>query len=209
VSAPSFELFKIRGKVMGTVPIQSDMTESLPLKDRLEAMTKKELVAKADEMGFQIDARLKPETIIKNLLKVDADRKVQASELNKKSFAATVSKDDPEITVKFFNMIFPNTALEFSYPGPRGMYGKEYTKGGKKFGNPKGHKKCPQYRLFPGEVVKLAYSVYEHLTSLTFVTHKTIWDEVTGNIKGNIPIVKPKYILQPILTKEQLIKLNQ
>lgn len=191
-------------------PIQSDMTEALPLDKQLDTMSKPEKIKYADEvLGYKISAKLKDDVIKKNILLINADRKTQATKLNKDSLAMTVSKEDPEITIRFFNMESSGVDLEFAYSGPQGMYGKEYSKNGKTYGNPKGFKKCPKYHLFPGEIVKLAYSVYEHLSSLTFVTHKTVWDQATGMITGTIPIIKPRFILQPIFTKEQLVKINE
>jgi len=163
-------------------------------------MTKAELIKYADTaLGFKIDDKLTKVVIIENILKIDASRKSEAQKVNEESLAVAVSEADPEITVRFYNMETSGADLEFAYSGKRGMYGPN---------NPKGFKKCPRYHLFPGVVVKLAYSVYEHLSSLTYVTHKTVWDPETGNIKGNIPIVKPRFLLQPIFTKEQLVKLN-
>lgn len=193
-----------------TEPIQSDMTEALPLAKQLEAMSKAELIKYADEMlGYKIDSKLSKVVIKENILKIDADRKTQAQKVNEESLAMVADKDDPEITVRFFNIESPGADEEFATSVPKGMYGPAYVKDGKTYGNPNGFKKCPRYHLFPGEVVKLAYSVYEHLSSLTFVTHKTVWDPVTGMITGNIPIIKPRFILQPIFTKEQLVKLNK
>jgi hypothetical protein len=181
-------------------PVNSDVSEALPLSKQLEVMTKAELIKYADTaLGYQIDDKLTKPVIIENILKIDASRKTDAQKVNEESLAAAVSEDDPEITVRFYNMETSGADLEFAYSGKRGMYGPK---------NKQGFKKCPRYHLFPGETVKLAYSVYEHLSSLTYVTHKTVWDTNTGNIKGNIPIVKPRFLLQPIFTKEQLFKLN-
>lgn len=181
-------------------PVQSDVTESLPLADILKGMTKPELIRYADDLGYQVDGRLKEKTIIENILKIVNDRKSAATKINEESLAMTVSEEDPMIEVRFFNLESANVDVEFSYSGKRGMYGPV---------NKNGFKKCPNYHLFPGEVAKLAYSVYEHLTSLTFVTHKTVYDPVSGMIKGNIPIIKPRFILQPIFSKEDIVNINK
>ena len=190
-------------------PIQSDVTESLPLEQQLKVMKKPELIKYMENLGYNVDGRLSEKTIRENITSIIADRKNNASKLNEESFAATVSIDDPMITVRFFNLESPNTDVEFTFPGKRGMYGPKFIKDGKEYGNPKGHRKCPKYHLFPGETLKLAYSVYEHLESLTFCTHKTVFDPVTGMIQGNIPIIKPRFILQPIITKEDLVNINK
>ena len=180
--------------------VQSDVSEALPLAEQVKAMTKTELIKYADGvLGYKMDDKLSAAVIRENILKIETDRKHQASQLNAESLAVVVDDSDPEITIKFFNMESSGTDIEFSYSEPRGMHGPV---------NKKGYKKCPRYHLFPGETVKMAYSVYEHLTSLTYVTHKAVFDQLTGNVKGNIPIVKPRFVLQPIFTKEQLTKLN-
>ena len=191
------------------VPVQVDVTESLPLEVQLKAMTKRQLIEYGGNLGFNIDRRLKESTIIQNILAVVADRKSNAAKTNAESLRATVTEDDPMIEVRFFNIETPGVDIEFAFAGKKGMYGPKYIKDGKTYGNPKGHRKCPKYHLFPGEVTKVAYSVYEHLESLTFVTHKTVFDPVSGMIQGNIPIVKPRFILQPVVTKSDLININK
>ncbi len=188
---------------------QVDVTNELPLEKQLNAMDKPELTKYMEGLGYNVDKRLSDKTIRDNILKVVADRKNNATAMNKESFQATVSDEDPKITVRFFNLETPNVDIEFAFPGKRGMYGPKFTKDGKDYGNPNGHRKCPKYHLFPGEEVDLAYSVFEHLESLTFATHKTIFDPQTGMIQGNIPIIKPRFILQPVITKEDLIKINK
>lgn len=181
-------------------PIQSDVSEALPLEQQLKGLNRDELVTYLDNLGYQSEEKLTKEAIKENILRIVADRKVQASKVNEESLKQTVSEDDPEIEVRFFNLESSGADLEFAYSEPRGMFGPK---------NPNGHKKCPKYHLFPGSVTKMAYSVYEHLSKLTFITHKTVWDEKTGMITGTIPIIKPRFILQPIFSKEQILKLNK
>ena len=196
-------------RLVSDEPIQSDITETLPLEEQLNLMDKHKLIKYLENLGFNTDGRLGEKTIKETILKIIADRKNNATKLNEESSRATISEDDPMIEIRFFNLETPNTDLEFSFPGKRGMYGPKFKKDGKTYGNPNGHRKCPTYHLFPGENVKLAYSVYEHLESLTFVTHKTVFDPASGMIQGNIPIIKPRFILQPIITKEDLMKINK
>ena len=61
-----------------TLPIQSDLSESLPLEEQLKDMSKPQLIKFADNLGYQIDGRLKKPVIIENILKIDADRKSKA-----------------------------------------------------------------------------------------------------------------------------------
>ena len=190
-------------------PVQVDVTDAIPLEKQVNAMAKPELIQYMESLGFNVDRRLSDKNIRDNILKVVADRKNNATAMNEESFQATVSEEDPMIKVRFFNLETPNIDIEFALPGKRGMYGPKFIKDGKEYGNPKGHRKCPKYHLFPGEEVKLAYSVFEHLESLTFATHKTVFDPVTGMIKGNIPVIKPRFILQPVITREDLININK
>ena len=191
-------------------PVQSDVSESLPLVKQLESMNRVQLVAKMNEMGYQVDGRVGEKTIRENILKIIAEQKSNAKQRNAESLAMAVSKDDPMIEVRFFNLESSETDLEFAYSGTRGMYGPEFTgKDGKKLGNPNGFRKCPYYHLFPGETVKLPFSVYEHLEKLTYITHKAVFDPVTGMIGGNIPIIKPRFLLQLVVTKEQVINMNK
>ncbi len=190
-------------------PVTVDVTNALPLEKQLNAMSRPELTKYMEDLGFNVDKRLAEKTIRENILKVVADRKNNATAMNEASFQATVSGEDPKITIRFFNLETPNVDIEFAFPGKRGMYGPKFIKDGKEYGNPNGHRKCPKYHLFPGEEVDLAYSVFEHLESLTFATHKTIFDPQTGMIQGNIPIIKPRFILQPVITREDLININK
>lgn len=178
--------------------VRSDHTERIPLKDQLEKMNRKELEAYADTVGYKVDGRVKDATIIEAMLKSDSERKKKASDINEESLRKVVDKNDPEILVIFNNAETANADLEFCYSEPRGMFGPE---------NPNGYKKMPKYHLFPGERVKLPYSVYEHLSNLTFRTNKVVWKD--GQIAGNEPIIKPRFILQVVVSKEQAIKLNE
>ena len=196
-------------KLESEEPVQVDVTNELPLEKQLAAMSKPELIKYMEDLGFNVDKRLVERTIRDNILKIVSDRKNNAVKTNEDSLRATVSKEDPMIKVRFFNLETPNVDIEFAFAGKRGMYGPKFTQGGKEYGNPNGHRKCPKYHLFPGEEVEMAYSVYEHLESLTFATHKTVFDPVTGMIQGNIPIIKPRFILQPLLTREALMNINK
>ena len=181
-------------------PIPADFSEAPELEHQLKGMSKKELIKYIGDMGYNADEHLSEKTLRENIMRIVNDKKINAQKTNKESLKKTVSDDDPAIRIRFFNLESPGIDLEFAYAGPKGMFGEN---------NPNGHKKCPTYHLFPGEVTELAYSVYEHLSSLTFVTHKPVWDPVTGMISGNIPIIKPRFILQPVLSKEQLINLSR
>ena len=183
-----------------TAAIPSDLSEAIPLKAELAAMSRAELLQRAEDMGYNVDKRVTDKAIRETILTVDRDRKDAATKVNEESLAKVVDETDPEVTVIFFNMESPGADLDFNYSEPRGMYSPL---------NKKGHKKCPKYHLFPGERATLPHSVYEHLSSLTYKTHKEVWDRNLGVITGSVPIIKPRFVLQATFTKDQLLKLNK
>lgn len=192
-------------------PIPVDISDNVQLETRLKAMNKGQLIKYAgDEFSLKVEEILAEKVIIEQLLKLDKQRKSTALVQNEESLNKTVSIDDPPIKVRFFNLQSPDEVINFFFDGPKGMFGKAFTgPNGEKLGNPNGHKKCPGYTLHPGEIYILALSVVEHLGSLTFTHYKTIIDPLTGHIGGNVPLLKPKYILNPVITKEQLLQLNK
>lgn len=178
----------------------TDVAKELPLLAELKAMGKPQLIKYASErMGLNVDDSLNKDVIIENLIRVDAAKKNEAKQMNAESLAVAVTDKDPVIKVKFFNMESPGTFIEFSYSGKRGMRGPQ---------NPNGFKKCPKYMLFHGETYDIPYSVFEHLGKLVHQSHKPIFDQATGMQAGSMPILKPRFVLQAIVSKEQLIKLN-
>jgi len=181
-------------------PMPVSLSEAPVLRDKLKAMTKEQLIQYADEaFALTVDARLKTETIIDKLLEIEKGVKAQADKLNKESVAMTEAEDDPVMDMIFHRMDFPEADLEFSFSGKRGMRGAN---------NPKGFAKCPSYHFWPGETYSIPWSVKEHLESLTFSTHKPVIDPVSGLQSGAIPIIKPRFVLQLKMTKEQVIKMK-
>ena len=181
-------------------PVKVDISENVKLKTRLSVMNKDQLIKFGnDEFSLKIEPVLTNKVIIDNLLRLDDVRRGQAVKVNEESLNKSVSASDPPIKVKFFNLQSPTEVIDFSFAGPKGMHGPV---------NKTGHKKCPVYKLRPGEEYTLPLSVKEHLEALTFTHYKTIVDPLTGQIAGNVPILKPKYILNPVISKEQLIALQ-
>jgi len=182
-------------------PIPVDISGNTPFKIKLAAMDKDQLIQfGSDEFNLKIDSKLSEKVIIEQFIKLDNERKGNAMEVNKESLNKTASADDPPIRVKFLNLQSPTETINFSFAGPRGMYGPV---------NKTGHKKCPTYTLIPGEEYTLALSVKTHLESLTFTHYKTLIDQMTGQVRGNVPELKSKYALYPVFTKEQLISLQK
>ena len=192
-------------------PIPVDISENVQLNTKLKIMNKTQLIKYGeDEFSLKIDPVLTNNVIIAELLKLDGQRRGEAAKVNEESLNKSVSADDPPIKVKFFNLQSPQEVINFSFAGPKGMRGKAFTgPHGEKLGNPNGHKKCPKYELHPGEEYIIPLSLKEHLESLTFTHYKTVVDPVTGQIAGNIPLLKPKYILNPVISKAQLIALQK
>jgi hypothetical protein len=182
-------------------PVESDLAEGVSLAKLLESMTKDEMIRYADEnMGLRVDSSLEEQAIKESLLKFDLSQKNNARTINQRSLDMSIDKDNPAIVVKFYNMQSPNTNLEFNTTVPRGFFGPK---------NKKGFKKAPQYNLFHGETYTLPYAIYEHLKNLTYVENKPVIDPATGMFHGTIPIIKPKYVLEPVISRDQLIKLAQ
>lgn len=198
IKAKAVADFKVEQTIQKPVPV--DISENAGLKTRLEAMNKGQLIKFGeDEFSLKIEPILAEKVIIDNLMRLDDARRGEAAKVNEVSLNKSISASDPPIRVKFFNLQSPEEVIGFSFAGPKGMKGPV---------NLTGHKKCPAYKLYPGEEYTLPLSVKEHLESLTFTHYKTIVDTLTGQIAGNVPILKPKYILNPIISKEQLLALQ-
>lgn len=181
-------------------PVKVDISENVQFKTRLKTMNKDQLIKTGeDEFSLKIDPALTNKVIIDNLLRLDDIRRGEAIKVNEESLNKSVSASDPPIRVKFFNLQDPAEVIDFSFAGPKGMFGPV---------NKTGHKKCPVYKLRPGEEYTLPLSIKVHLESLTFTHYKTIVDTLTGQVGGSVPILKPKYILNPVISKEQLIALQ-
>lgn len=181
-------------------PVAVDISDNVQLKTRLAAMNQDQLIKFGeDEFSLKIEPTLTNKVIIENLLRLDGIRRSNAVRVNEESLVKSISADDPPIRVRFFNLQSPTEVINFSFAGPKGMRGPI---------NKTGHQKCPKYELYPSEEYTLPLSVKEHLESLTFTHYKTIIDPLTGQVAGNISTLKPKYILNPIISKEQLLALQ-
>jgi len=198
-SAVQAALTKERLDKVAPKPLPADISDNVQLKTRLSSMNKSQLIQFAsDKFSLKVEPKLSEKVIIENLLKLDKASKSEAATMNEESLEKTISEDDPPIKVRFFNLQSPEEVINFAFPGPKGMKGPV---------NKNGHKKSPRYTLYPGEEYILALSVKDHLESLTFTHYKTKIDPLTGQVAGNEPVLKPKYILNPVITKAQLLEL--
>ena len=160
-----------------------------------------QLIQLADtKYGLTVDATVAKKAIIEELLRADSAVKGQAREITEKSAKMAATEIDQLFKIRFHRLDFPNADLEFDHDSGRGFKGPE---------NPKGFTKLPHYHLYPGEEILLPHSVIKHLESLTFSTQKTVFDPTTGMISGTIPIIKPRFIVQLVLTDEQLKKIGK
>ena len=182
-------------------PVPASVSEAIPLEKELEGMTRPQLVELAGEKyRLNIDVTVAKKSIIEEIVRADGAIKGQARKANEESARVAASETDQLLKIRFHRLDFPSADLEFNYTGKRGFKGPK---------NPKGFSKSPKYQLFPGEEYTLPRSVIEHLKSLTFSTHKTVFDAATGMVSGTIPIIKPRFIVEYVLTDEQLKKIGR
>ena len=183
--------------------VLTSSNETMTFADTLTAMSKEELVALADkEFGLDVDGRLSEDNIRTELVRMDQGRRVAAKD-DTTTAARTVSSNvDPMVTIMFFNNEFRDAKLTFSNPGKRGLYSKANNKAGIKG-------KIPTFILFPGETYDLPLSIIRLLESRTFRTGATVYDKLTGQVKGNRPIVKPRFICKIILSDAQMQELSK
>lgn len=174
-------------------------TEYHDLKEFLESLKMPQLVKYAsDKYGLTVESTVKKDVIIENIVRVDEDFKNKARTLNEKSTALVATKNDPPIRVRFIRLDFPHADLQFNYDSGRGLKGPK---------NKKGFSRCPGYHLFPGMEYTLCLSVIRHLESLIFKDSKPVVDPITGLIAGNQTIIRPRFILQAILSDDDLKRL--
>ena len=193
-----------------TTEVQADISGAISLGQELKGKNKAQLIQYADEkMGLTVDVNLSESVIRQNLQVYNDVQRNAAREQSETSAAASISATDPLIEVVFRNLQSVNEDITFSFAGPKGSYGKaQKGAGGKKLGNPGGHKKIPKYHLFPGMKIGLPFSVIEHLRGKIFTRHVPVYDNNTGLIGGVKAVITPRFILDIQFTKEQAIALQ-
>jgi hypothetical protein len=184
---------------------ESVVEEYQSLKEFLKSMKMPQLVAYAsNKYGLTIEATVKKDVIIDNIIRVDEEFKNKARTLNEKSTALVTTEDDPPIRVRFMRLDFPHADHEFNYDSGRGVR-PPANKKGKLWKTQLPY--CPGYHLFPGMEYILCLSVIRHLQSLIFKDSKPVVDPVTGMIAGNQTIIRPRFILEPIMSDDDLKRL--
>ena len=176
--------------------------ENVPFRDRIAKLSAKELRELADkEFALKVDEKLKKDVIIDQLIRIHEETASSARTLNEQSAALFISADKNErlVNIKFLPLDFPNAVVEFANDGGKGL---RDSKNPKK--NPTGLSKMPRFKLIPGEVYALPITIIRRLEKLVYRDSKPTYDPVTGMITGNMPIIKPRFMLQVVLSDEQM-----
>ena len=202
-------------------PKPADFAGGVTLVAMLEGMTKEEMIEYADShMGVKVDDTLELDTIKEKLLIVENAKKNDARATNAKAIEMTMALDEkrkiaaeknkgknkvkyepnPLIQVKFHFIQHVGADLQFATTTPYGFKGPV---------NKFGFRKAPVYHLFHGETYQLPLAIVEHLQSKTFMAHKPIMDPLTGMQAGQIPIIKPRFILEVKLSRAQYLELGK
>jgi hypothetical protein len=195
----------------------ADLASALTLAQELEAMTKEQMILYADQkMGLTVDSGLDPQTIKENLLRISQSRKNSARETNQTSLNTTMALDatrkkfwdgldgrhkkpfeyapNPPVQVKFYFLEQPGVDLQFASAEPYGIKGEV---------NKFGFKAHMKYHLFHGEMYVLPLLLIRHLEKKTYVAHKPVHDSLTGLQSAAIPIIKPRFLFQQMISDEE------
>jgi len=178
--------------------------EHTSFQDRIKAMDEAQLRKLAsEEFNVTIDGQLKKDSIVDFLLKTYEVKRQQATILNKESaqLFLDANPNEPIIQVKFMPLDFPHAPIEFFNDGGLGIRGIKNKK-------KSSLKRLPRFKLVPGETYKLPLLVIKYLEKLTYRDSKPVHDPNTGMITGNIPVIKPRFLLQVILSEEQLQEMS-
>ena len=171
-------------------------------KERIKGKNKKDLTEIATkEFQLNIDDKVGVDVIRDTLQRLHEDRITTALETNQAAAQVSLERDKDEklLSVVFNPLDFPTNPLKFSYDGG---YGIRNRKNPKK--NPNGLSKMANFFLIPGETYQLPLCVIEWLRSKTYRDSKPQFDDKTGMINGNIPIIKPRFMLNVVLSEKAM-----
>ncbi len=172
--------------------------EHVPFADRIKNMTGKQLREMAsEEFALDVAETVKPAAIREQLLRVYEQRTMEAKTLNEQAaqIFLNANPDEKVVSVKFLPLDFPHAVVDFSNDCGFGIRGPN---------NETGLSKMPVFKLIPGEVYQLPVCVIRMLETKTFRDSKPTFDPVTGMIIGNTPIIKPRFMLQMVMSDEQM-----
>lgn len=175
-------------------------------RERIKGLKRKELVEIAkDDFQLNVDEKIKDDVLKDLLMRCHEDRITTALEENQKASQVFLEANPKEqlLTIQFLPLDFPNNPLKFSYDGG---YGIRNRKNPKK--NLTGLSQMPKFFLIPGQIYQLPICVIKHLESMTCRDSKPEYDSQTGMIAGNIPIIKQRFMLRPILSDEAMANMG-
>ncbi len=183
-------------------------TTQLPptFKERIKGMSKKELVGIAkEEFQLNVDDRVEVDVLRDTLQRVYEEQKTTAMEINQAASQLFLERDKAEklLTVIFLPLEFANAPCKFSYDGGYGIRDRKNPKR-----NKNGLSKMANFFLIPGEKYQLPLCVINHLQSKTYRDNKPQFDPKTGMQNGNIPVIKPRFMLNPVLSDQAMSDLG-
>ena len=205
-------------------PMQADFVSVVTLAQELGSMNKEQMIVYANQsMGLTVDSGMDPQTIKENLLRIASSRKNSARDINANSLNITIALDktrqafirnwdgrkkqkpfeyepNPAIQVKFFFLQHTGVDLEFVSAEPYGIKGPV---------NKFGFKQHMKYHLFHGEMYVLPLLLIKHLEQKIYTAHKPVIDPNTGLQSGAIPIIKPRFLFQQIVSAEESVMLAE
>ena len=182
---------------MDTATQAPDVPATTTFRERIKGLKRKELVEIAkDDYQLNVDDKVNVETLKDILQRCHEERVMKALGENQKAakIFLEANSDERLLNVQFLPLDFPNNPLKFSFDGG---YGIRDRKNPKK--NPNGLSSMPTFFLIPGQQYQLPICVIRHLEGLTCRDSKPEFDSVTGMIAGNVPVIKQRFMLRPIL----------
>ena len=175
-------------------------------KERIKGKNKKELTDIAtDEFQLTVDSKVGVDVLRDTLQRIHEDRATTAMETNQAAAHVFLERDENEklLEVVFLPLEFPNNPLKFSYDGGYGIRDRKNSQR-----NPNGLSKMANFFLIPGETYQLPLCVIDWLKSKTYRDSKPQFDEITGMISGNVPIIKPRFMLNVVLSEAAMNELG-
>jgi len=169
-------------------------------RERIKGLKRKELVEIAkEEFQLNVEGKVKEQTLRDMLIRLHEERVTTALELNQAASQLFLERDPNEklLAVQFLPQEFPNNPEKFSWDGGFGVRDRKNPKR-----NPNGMSKMATFFLIPGQIYQLPICVIRHLEGKTCRDSKPQFDSETGMISGNMPIIKPRFMLRPILSDE-------
>ncbi len=171
--------------------------------DRLKNpdLTKKDLIALGEqEFNVNIAETMKKPVIIDQLLRIHEETCNKARNMNEKAAALFLNADENEkvVPVRFIPQDFAHASVEFTPDCGKGIRDPKNPER-----NPNGLSELPRFKLIPSEVYPLPICVIRFLESLTYRDSKPKYN-ADGFIEGNVPIIKPRFILQIQYSDDQL-----